>query len=326
MVSKQSGVKVLDQHQGNSYSLYNGDSVEVFKGLPSNSIDLTITSPPFCNLYLYSDSPRDMGNTSDDDHFFEHFEFLISELWRVTVPGRLCVIHCKDLPLFMGSDGAAGLRDFPGDIRIAFEKHGWVFHSRVTIWKDPKIEADRTNNHGLLHSQLCKDSSVSRQGMAEYLMVFRKWSEGMNGMNSEKPVTRPEQPYRFNEYIGSEPPLIDAELDPRQYSIQVWRKYASPVWMDVQQTNVLNAKISRKNGEPHICPLQLDLIERCIELWSNPDDVVCDPFNGVGSTGYQALKQGRKYVGCELKPEYFKAAIEFLDEAETFSQSKLFAA
>jgi DNA modification methylase len=325
MAKKQSRVKVLDQHHGNHYTLYGGDSVEVFKGLPDNSIDLTITSPPFCNLYLYSDSPRDMGNTNGDDHFFEHFRYLIGELWRVTTPGRLCVIHCKDLPLFMGSDGHAGLRDFPGDIRLAFESFGWVFHSRVTIWKCPKIEMERTNNHGLLHSQLCKDSSVSRQGMAEYLMVFRKWSEGMNGMNSAKPVTRPDQPYRFNNYIGPDAPETDPTIDARQFSIEVWRRYASPVWMDIQQTNVLNAAIARKDGEPHICPLQLDVIQRCVELWSNPGDVVCDPFNGIGSTGVESLKMGRKYIGCELKPEYFQRAISFLDDAETVSQCNLIA-
>jgi len=317
-------MRILDQHIGSDFSLYHGDCVEVVKGLPDNSIDLTITSPPFCNLYTYSPSPRDMGNTADDQHFFENFEFLVPELLRVTTPGRLCVIHCKDLPLYMGSNGVAGLRDFPGEIVRCFNSHGWTFHSRVTIWKCPKTEMERTNNHGLLHSQLCKDSSVSRQGMADYLLVFRKWSEGMNGLNSAKPVTR--GTYRFDSYTGEQPPLITPQQDDRGYSIEVWRKYASPVWFDIRQTNVLNTAAAKEGDEPHICPLQLDVIERCIELWSNPDDVVLDPFNGIGSTGVMSLKMRRKYVGVELKQSYWKTSVKNLQSAGETEQIKLLTA
>lgn len=328
MANRKSSMKVIDQHIGQNFSLYHGDSCEVIKGLPSDSIDLTITSPPFCNLYTYSPSLRDMGNTEDDAHFFEHFKYLIPELYRVTTPGRLCVIHCKDLPLYMGSDGVAGLRDFPGEITRAFADAGWTFHSRVTIWKCPKTEMERTNNHGLLHSQLCKDSSVSRQGMADYLLVFRKWSEGMNGLLSSKPVNRPEGQYRFDsvDYVGENPPSITPESDPRGYSIEVWRKYASPVWFDIHQTNVLNTKAAKEGEEPHICPLQLDVIQRCVELWSNPGDVVADIFNGIGSTGYTALQMKRRYVGIELKKSYFATAIKNLSEADAAHQQSIFSA
>ncbi|MEO0373400.1 MAG: DNA methyltransferase [Cyanobacteria bacterium P01_A01_bin.17] len=365
-------MKVIDQAHGQNYSLYHADCIEALKGIPDNSIGLTITSPPFCNLYTYSNSPRDMGNTRDDPHFFENFRFLIPELLRVTIPGRLCVVHCKDLPLFLNSDGMAGLRDFPGELvkafigedaykifaqldalerlklriktkaalkvidtevaalRDLFDRHkqgNWGFHSRITIWKDPKIERDRTNNSGLLHNQLCKDSSASRQGMADYLLVFRKWHPDMNGLNSTEPVTRfPEEKSpatRFDSYIGTEPPCFPSDSDPRQFSIVVWRKYASPVWFDIHQTNVLNVNIQRAKGEPHICPLQLDVIERAIALWTNPGDTVFDPFNGVGSTGFVAIGMDRKYIGTELKESYFRKSITFLDGIESAHQLEM---
>lgn len=335
---KQDKLKVLDQQQGNGYVLINGDSCEAIKGIPDNSIDLTVSSPPFENLYTYSPSPRDMGNNPDSLKFFEHFDFLIQELYRVTTPGRLAVMHCKDLPLYKGRDGAAGLRDFPGDIIRAFEKHGWVFHSRVTIWKDPVTEMQRTKNNGLLHKTLCRDTSQSRQGMADYLIVMRKWSGEMEGlMESTKPVTRGSELVRFSEYIGEEGPTRykpgpspyagewwSQEDCDRQFSIDVWQRYASPVWFDINQTNVLNSDLSREPGdERHICPLQLDLIARCVELWSNPGDVVFDPFNGVGSTGYESLKMGRNYIGIELKPSYFKVACQFLSVVANDSQQQL---
>ena len=360
--------KVLNQAIGQNYALYHADCVEGLKNLPDNSVGLTITSPPFSKLYTYSDSARDMGNTRDDKHFFQNFRYLIPELLRVTIPGRLCVIHCKDLPTFLGSDGQAGLRDFLGDIVASFvgkeqtklmaqldvlhslrdridspelddeikkiesllsseSLANWGFHSRVCIWKDPKIERERTNNSGLLHNQLAKDSSASRQGMADYLLVFRKWSPEMDGLNSTEPVTRepgvkrPE--LRFFDYWGHDPVEFRQEQDPRNYSILTWRKYASPAWYDIQQTKVLNAKIARRKGEPHICPLQYDLIARCVELWSNPGDVVLDPFNGLGTTGWQSIKMGRKYVGTELKDAYFNEAKLFLESVDTKQQASL---
>jgi DNA modification methylase len=315
-------LKVLDQTIGERFSLYHGDCVEVIRGIPDNSIDLTITSPPFCNLYSYSPSDRDMGNTEDDAHFMDNFDYLIPELFRVTTPGRLCVIHCKDLPLFMGSDGVAGLRDFPGEI---VKRFCGTAQERLTAQIDALSEMERTNNHGLLHNQLCKDSSVSRQGMADYLLVFRKWSPEMNGLNSVKPINRGHKNVRFkwDEYIGAELPA--KSIDARGDSIYVWQKYASPVWFDVKQTEVLNGRIAKEtDSESHICPLQLDVIARCVDLWSNPDDVVLDPFNGVSSTGHQSIKMGRKYVGIELKRSYYQTSIKYLQESESAHQDELF--
>jgi hypothetical protein len=311
--------KVLNQASGDNWQIYNADCIEAMQGLPSNSIDLTVSSPPFGNLYIYSPSSRDMGNVNDDAHFFEHFSYLIPELHRITTPGRLAVMHCKHLPLYKGSSGVAGFRDFVGELVRHFtgtatgellarldamqearaiaatldcdltafdvkvqqiedellwaQSQTWVFHSLVTIWKCPKTEMERTNNHGLLHSQLCKDSSVSRQGMADYLVVLRKWSDEMTTMNSVKPINRLEQgQYRFDvvPYIGEEPPsdrrlrwsdrdgisryiADNGVLDPRDFSIKVWQKYASPVWFDMKQTNVLNTQQAKEGEEPHIC-------------------------------------------------------------------------
>jgi DNA modification methylase len=319
-------------HSGEQWQLYHGDCVDVHRRLIDDSIDFCIHSPPFSNLYIYSDSLADMGNSKSHDEFFRHYEFLIAELFRVTVPGRLCAVHCKDLPLYKGRDGAAGLCDFPAQITGAFERHGWTFHSRVTIWKDPVTEMQRTKNHGLLHRQLCKDSSASRQGMADYLLVFRKWPQEVLD-EFPKPVTRGDPYCRFQHYVGEEGPpsdLLPSAFSPQPltkadpYSIAVWQRYASPVWFDINQMRVLNYRLGRDDkDEKHICPLQLDVIERAIELWTNPGDLVCDPFNGIGSTGYVALKAGRRYVGSELKDSYvqqsltnFDLAIKQRDEAQ----------
>jgi adenine specific DNA methylase Mod len=230
----------------------------------------------------------------------------------------LTAIHCKDLPLYKGRDGAAGLRDFPGEIIRLYEKNGWTYHSRVTIWKDPVIEMQRTKNHGLLYKQLCKDSAASRQGMADYIIVMRKWGDETKW----KPVTR-DGGERFFDYIGStkerEAAMSlgrDGEDLTRLNSINVWQRYASPVWFDIQQTNVLNKKYAKDiEEERHICPLQLDVIERCIELWSNPRDLVFSPFAGIGSEGYVAVKNNRRFIGAELKEGYFREACKNISEA-----------
>jgi DNA modification methylase len=309
---------------GPGWTLYLGDCVDVTKSLPDDSIDFCLHSPPFSNLYIYSDSLADMGNAKDHGEYFNHYRYLIEQIYRVTVPGRLCAVHCKDLPLYKGRDGAAGLFDFPGKVIAAFEASGWVFHSRVTIWKDPVTEMQRTKNHGLLHRQLCKDSCASRQGMADYLLVFRKWNDAAE---FPKPVTLGTPFCRFTAYVGEEGPgdscrplpteaerLRLSEADP--YSIAVWQRYASPVWFDVNQMRVLNYRLGRDDkDEKHICPLQLDVIERAIELWTNPGDLVLDPFNGIGSTGYVALKTGRQYVGSELKKSYFDQSLINFDLA-----------
>lgn len=282
-------MEVQNQEITDQYTLYNGDSCEVIKGLPDNSVHLTVTSIPFSNLYIYSDSYRDIGNCADDEEFFTHFSFLIPELYRVTVPGRICAIHCKQLVNYKGRDGQAGLRDFRGDIIRAMQAHGWVYHSEICIWTDPVLEMQKTKAHGLLWKQLRKDSSFSRQGMPEYMLIFRKWAKGETEESLVEPV----------------------EHTKEEFPVQMWQQYASPVWFDIRRTDVLNVRIAREDqDEKHICPLQLEVIKRCIELWSNPGDVIFDPFAGIGSTPYEAIKAGRKGLGIELKEAYFYQAIK----------------
>ena len=300
------------KHAGDGWTLWHGDCVDVVRSLPDASVGLSVYSPPFSNLYTYSESMADMGNSENDDEFFEHYRYLVREKLRVTIPGRLSVVHCKDLPRYKGRDGAAGLSDFPGRIVKLHEEEGWQYHSRVTIWKDPVIEMQRTKNHGLLHKVLCKDSSNSRQGMADYLVVFRRWVPGMDEFPD--PVTSVSENARFDRYVGSQPP--PETTDARAYSINVWQRYASPVWFDIHQTNVLNYRQARSEDDvKHICPLQLDVIERSVHLWSNEGDTVLSPFTGIGSEGYVSLKQGRKFVGAELKAEYVGVAVENLARA-----------
>lgn len=294
-----------DMAHGDDWAIYLGDSCRTIAKIKDDSIGLTVTSPPFENLYIYSDSVADMGNSKDSAEFFEHFKYLIKELYRVTMPGRLAAIHCKDLPLYRGRDGAMGLRDFPGEIIRAFEAEGWTYHSNVTVWKCPVIEMQRTKNHGLLYKNLRADSAGSRQGMADFIKVFRKqnWEDVPDG-KFPNPVTHTKE----------------------EFPLDQWQEWASPVWMDIQQTDVLNYRLGRTaEDERHICPLQLDLIERCIRLWSNPGDLVLDPFNGVGSVGHEAIKARRKYVGIELKRSYWETAVKNLLVAENeMSQKSLF--
>ncbi len=306
------------KHEGDRWTLFEGDCVKTASKLEDNSIHLSVYSPPFENLYVYSDSMADMGNSKDSDEFFAHYIYLIREMYRITMPGRLSVVHCKDLPAYMGRDGAAGLKDFPGKIIQAHEACGWQFHSRVTIWKDPVIEMQRTKNHGLLHKSLCDDSCNSRQGMADYLVVFRKWDGKDEGF--PEPVQGHSSQVRFKrgEYVGEDAPhWQDSD---RLNSINVWQRYASPVWFDIRQTNVLQYREARNEDDTkHICPLQLDVIERSIHLWSNPGDLVMSPFTGIGSEGYCAVKMNRRFVGSELKPEYCKVAVKNLRKAERMS-------
>ena len=316
-------MEILNQKIDDRYAMYNGDCVEVLKGITDNSIHYSIFSPPFASLYTYSNSDRDMGNSASDNEFYEHFKFLISELYRVTMPGRLLSFHCMDLPMMKSRDGVIGLKDFPGELIRMFTEAGFIYHSRVVIWKDPLVEATRTKALGLLHKQICKDSSMCRQGLPDYLVTMRK-----PGENPEL-IAHPEG---FDSYIGEgepegakiERPQPDAEKYEKKekynevpvYSHQVWRKYASPVWMDIRQSNTLNGKSAREEqDERHICPLQLDVIARGIELWSNENDIVLDPFAGIGSSNYVALKMGRRTIGVELKENYYKLATENADKA-----------
>lgn len=282
---------VINQIHGDNFSLYNGDCVEVIKAIPNNSIHFEIFSPPFSCLYIYSDSYRDMGNCKNDEEFFQNFDFLIPELYRVMMPGRLCAVHCKQLVNYKGRDGASGLRDFRGEIIRHFEKFGWVYHSEVCIWKDPVIEMQRTKSHGLLYKQLRKDSSYSRQGLPDYLIIFRKWTDE----GDPEPVTHTKE----------------------NFPLEIWQRYASPVWFDVRQTNVLNVELAREDAdEKHICPLQLDVIQRAIELWTNPGDIVLSPFAGIGSEVYQAIKMDRRGIGIELKESYFNQAVKNCKDME----------
>ena len=283
------------EYHGNNYSIYQGDCVQVIKQLPDNSVHFPIFSPPFANLYIYSNDLADMGNCKNTDEFFTQFDYLIPELLRITVPGRLCAVHCKQLVKYKGRDGRAGLTDFRGQIIAHFEKHGWQYHSEITIWTDPVLEMQKTKSHGLLYKQLRKDSSYSRQGLPDYLVIFRKWAESEEDEKLIEPVTHTH---------GSFP-------------LDFWQRYASPVWMDIKRTNVLNIQQARDNAdEKHICPLQLDVIARAIELWTNPGDVVFTPFLGIGSEAYQAVKQGRKAIGIELKESYFENSRKNLEAAE----------
>ena len=283
-----------------NWKVIHGDSVEEIKSVPDESVHFTIFSPPFSNLYIYSDSYRDMGNTKNDGEFLKHYEFMVPDLYRITKPGRLCAIHCKDLVNYKGRDGRAGLRDLPGDLIRIMERHEWQYHSRITIFKDPVTEMYRTKAHGLLYKQLRKDSSFSRNGLADYILIFRKWAE-----EEPEPVTHTRD----------------------NFPLDQWQKWAAPVWMDIQPTNVLNCRSARDDkDEKHICPLQLDLIERAVVLWSNPGDLVFSPFAGIGSEGFGAVKAGRRFLGIELKQAYYDRALKNLAEAENSGQMDMFKA
>lgn len=298
MAGNKRSLKVIEQTISERFSLYRGDCVEVVQGLPDSSVHYTIFSPPFASLFTYSDSPRDMGNCHDGMTFEQHFAFLVPELLRVTKPGRLLSFHCMLLPTSKQNNGFIGLRDFRGDLIRQFVAAGWIHHSEVVIWKDPVTAMQRTKALGLLHKQLKKDSCMSRQGIPDYLITMRK-----PGGNDE-PVTHTND----------------------SFPVSMWQRYASPVWMDINQTNTLNRESARdERDEKHICPLQLEVIKRAVELWTNPNDVVLSPFAGIGSEGYVALQEGRRFVGIELKDSYYRQAANNLAAAENPAQAELFA-
>lgn len=302
-------------NEADGYALYNGDSCEVWKALPDDSIGLHVFSPPFAELFSYSNSERDMGNSSNYDEFFAHFAFLVAEIFRTCKPGRIVAVHCMDIPAMAARDGYIGLKDFPGDLIKLFLSAGFIYHSRTCIWKDPLIEATRNHVLGLLHKQLCKDSSMCRAGIPDYLLAFRKPGD------NQEPI---EHPNGLEEYHGSRDDIPGEGI---KRSHNIWRAYASPVWMDIRQTNTLNRADAREEkDEKHICPLQLDVIERCVALWSNPGDIVATPFGGIGSESYVALKNSRKTVLCELKGSYFECAVKNCEKAvnEPKRQLKLF--
>lgn len=293
-----------DDVKTDDYWLMNGDCVKRTKDIPDNTVDLTVFSPPFSELYVYSDKSEDMGNSADYDEFERHFKYLIPELKRVMKPGRICAIHCMDLPIQKGKEGFIGLRDFSGMLVKWFSDEGFIYHSRVTIWKNPVTEMQRTKALGLLHKQIKKDSVMSRVGIPDYVLFFR--NEGDN----ETPITHQDKDSNKPDYLP----------------VDLWQKYASPVWMDVDYSRTLQYTTARdSNDEKHICPLQLDTIERIMHLYSNEGETVFSPFGGIGSEGYKALKMNRKSISIELKESYFavnvknhKQAIESQNQLQMF--------
>lgn len=281
-------MNAIDQVTGNNYSIINGDCVEAIKGLPDQSIDYSIFSPPFASLYTYSNSPRDMGNVRNDDEFFEHFDYLIAELRRVMKPGHNVSFHCMLMPTSKERDGYIGLKDFRGDLIRAFQKHGFIFASEVVIWKDPVTAMQRTKALGLLHKTVRENACMSRQGIPDYLVTVRAPGE-----------------------------MIDRVKHTHEnYPVSKWQTVASPIWMDIDPMDTLQYRSAREHDdERHICPLQLEVIRRGIELWTNPGDVVLSPFAGIGSEGYVSLQMGRKFIGTELKRSYYEQAVKNLDNA-----------
>lgn len=295
---RQQDAYVEDIARGDRWTLYRGDCVEWLTRQADDSVHFSVHSPPFASLYTYSASDRDMGNCRDDDEFFHHYRFAIEQMFRITKPGRLASVHCMNLPTSKARNGYIGIRDFRGDIIRAYEDAGWIFHSEVVIWKDPVTAMQRTKALGLLYKQLKKDSAMSRQGIPDYLVTFRKPGE------NDEPVTK----------------------TPDGFPVALWQRYASPVWMDINPSDTLQYRSAREHeDERHICPLQLDVIRRAVRLWTNPGDIVLSPFAGIGSEGVVSLEEGRRFVGMELKRSYFEQAARNLANAHELQTTDLFA-
>ena len=288
-------MNVKDQYITDQYAMYCGDTTEVIKGVSDDSIGLIVYSPPFSSLYTYSNSDRDLGNSRNDEEFFRHFDFIVSELYRILMPGRIMAVHCMNIPAMKERDGYIGIKDFRGDLIRCFQRRGFIYHSEVTIWKNPVTEMQRTKALGLLHKQIKKDSSKSRMGMPDYIVFMRKPGD------NPKPITHTNE----------------------SFPVSLWQNVASPaweitppVWNDINQSNTLNRMFSDEESEKHIAPLQLDVIERIVNLYSNPDDTVFTPFMGIGSEVYQSVKMGRKAIGIELKDAYFEQAVKNMQSLE----------
>lgn len=314
-------INAIDQVVTPEYAIYHGDACELIRAVPDNSVHFGIHSPPFEGLYKFTNSDRDISN-NERGEFWQHYAFLIRELLRVAMPGRLHSVHVMQLPALKQREGFVGIRDFRGDVVRAYQEAGWIFHSEVCIWKDPVVQQQRTKSMRLLHKQLCKDSSMSGQGLADYVVTFRK--PGIN----ETAISG-----GLDHYAGDAVDVSRAAYDrqaaemmakgetPWPYStwvsIMTWQRYASPVWTDIRQTRTLQYRSARdEKDEQHISPLQLDVIERCIDLWSNPGETVLTPFMGIGSEVYCALEAGRKGVGFELKPSYWRQSVRNVQELD----------
>ncbi len=288
-------IRCLNSDKGRSFQSIQGDCVDILSQVPDDSIGFSVYSPPFGSLFVYSESAADMGNSTDTE-FAEHYGWLVREKYRVTMPGRLTAVHCSDLPMTKWKDGAVGIKDFSGQIIRAHEDAGWIYHGRRTIWKCPVVEMTRTKHVGLLYKQLQKDSTKSRGGMPDYLMTFIK--------------------------PGDNP--LPIKHTPADFPLEQWQEWASPVWMTIQQSNVLNVRMARDaKDERHLCPLQLDVIERALIMWSNKNDIVLSPFMGIGSEGVCSLKLERRFLGIELKESYWKQACQYLHAQD--QQQNLFA-
>lgn len=288
-------IRCLNAKSGANFTAINGDCVDVLMQVPDESISFSVYSPPFGSLFVYSESAADMGNSTDEE-FAAHYSYLVREKFRVTKPGRLTAVHCSDLPMMKWKDGAVGIKDFSGQIIQIHQDAGWILHGRRTIWKCPVVEMTRTKHVGLLYKQLQNDSAKSRGGMPDYLMTFVKPGEN-------------DDPIRHT---------------PEDFPLEQWQEWASPVWMTINQANVLNVKAAKDAGdERHLCPLQLDVISRALIMWSNPNDLVLSPFMGIGSEGVTSLKLDRRFLGVELKESYWRQAVRYLEAQDR--QDDLFA-
>ncbi len=314
--TKREGLTVAqnDTVESKAFTLMMGDSVERIQEIADGSVHLSVFSPPFASLYVYSANEADMGNCKDDAEFIQHFSYIAGELNRITMNGRICAVHVQDLPVFKGKDGFVGLKDFSGMVVKAMQDADWIYHDRITIWKNPVVEMQRTKAVGLLHKQFVKDTVMSRTGSPDYILTFRK--RGDNPVPVTKNLT-------VDDYIGTNTPVFTSQSNP---SIDIWQQYASPVWLDINQTDTLNVEIARTNEEEkHLCALQLPVIERLIQMYSNEGETIFDPFTGIGSTPFSAVKMKRKGLGIELKENYFKWAVKNCKEAErAASQRTLF--
>lgn len=317
------------EYQGDGWVIHNSDCIEVMHAMPESSVDCMVTSIPFGSLFVYSDSERDLGNAGDGDKFLEQYKFFCDAVMRVMKPGRMACIHLTDLPLRKGRDGAIGLYDFSGDVIRAHRNAGMIYHGRVTVWKDPVVEMQRTKALGLLYKQIRKDSAMNRVGMPDYVLFLRKPGDNPDRIEhvtpgdteSAIPIARKWLEHMRRDGLCQSVPDDDMlrELLPHvEFDVYEWQKLASPVWMSVKQGHVLKSPKEDKD-ERHLCVLQLDVIENCLRLYSKPGDVVMDPFNGVGSTGTVAIKMMRRYIGVELKDIYAAQAGKYMKEAQQSS-------
>ena len=317
------------EYSGQWWALHNSDCVEGMHAMPEGSVDCSIFSPPFGDLFVYSDSERDLGNAGDGQAFMEQYAFFAKALARVMKPGRIACVHCTDLPTRKGKHGYIGLQDFSGDLIKAHTDAGMIYHGRATIWKDPVVEMQRTKALGLLYKQIRKDSAMNRVGMPDYMLFFRAPGDNPDRIEHAAPdddatatkIARQWFDEMHRQGLASSVPSDDAISElvgHAKFDVYDWQALASPVWMDVDQGNVLKnyRKARAEQDEKHVCPLQLGVIDRCLRLYTKPGDIVMDPFTGIGSTGHQAVKQMRRFVGFELKPEYAKQAGINISEAE----------